>query len=66
MARYSVQPRGLIFVKAYGFLSFAKNMGKSIGKNISKNLCDKCSIKLLDNDKQSGTDAFKTASKREI
>ena len=25
---YSVQPRDRIFVKGYGFLSFAKNMGK--------------------------------------
>ena len=31
MTRYSVQPRDRIFVKGYGFLSFAKNMGKNIG-----------------------------------
>ena len=36
--RYSVQPRKQIFVKGYGFLSFARNMSKNIGKNISKNL----------------------------
>ena len=30
--RYSVQPRDLIFVKCYGFLSFAENMGKNIVK----------------------------------
>ena len=41
MARYSVQPRDRIFVKAYRFLSFAKNVGKNIGKNISKTLCGK-------------------------
>ena len=29
--RYSVQPRDRIFVKGYGFLSFAKNMGENIG-----------------------------------
>ena len=34
---YLVQPRDQIFVKGYGFLSFAGNMGKNIGKNISKN-----------------------------
>ena len=34
MARYSVQPRDRIFVKGYGFLPFAKNMGNSLGKNI--------------------------------
>ena len=31
MARYYVQPRDRIFVKGYGFLCFAKNMGKNIG-----------------------------------
>ena len=34
MTRYSVQPRDRIFVKCYGFLSFAKKMGKYIGKSI--------------------------------
>ena len=38
MTCYSGQPRDQIFVKGYGFLSFAKNMGRNIGKNISKNL----------------------------
>ena len=32
-----------IFVKGYGFLPFAKNMGKNTGKNISENLSSKCS-----------------------
>ena len=36
MMRYLVQPRDQTFVKGYGFLSFAKNMGRNIGKNISK------------------------------
>ena len=40
---YSVQPRDQIFVKGYGFLSFAKNMSQNIGKNISKNLSCKFS-----------------------
>ena len=31
--RYSVQPKDRIFVKGYGSLPFAKNMGKNIGKN---------------------------------
>ena len=62
MTRYSVQPRVRIFVKAYGFLSFARNMGK----NISKNLSSKYSQKLLDHAKQSATDALKTASKKVI
>ena len=36
MICYSVQPRGLIYLKGYWFMSFAKNMGKNISKN-SKN-----------------------------
>ena len=32
MTRYSVQPRDRIFVKDYGFLSFAKHMGKILVK----------------------------------
>ena len=39
------------FVKNYGFLCFAKNMGKNICKNVSKNLSGKYSQKLLDNAK---------------
>ena len=53
--RYSIEPRDRIYVKGYGFLSFAKNMGKS--------LSNKYSQKLLDNAKKSATDAIKTASK---
>ena len=64
--RYSIQPRDRIFVKGYGFLPFAKNIGKNIGKNISKNLSGKYSQKLNNYAKQSATDAFKTASKRGI
>ena len=66
MTRYSVQPRDRIFVKGYGFLLFAKNMGKSIGKNISKSLSGKYSQKALDHGKKSPTDALKTSSKRVI
>ena len=36
MTRHSVQPRGRIFVKVYGFLFLAKNICKNIGKNITK------------------------------
>ena len=32
-----IQPRHQIFAKAFGFLSFARNLGKNVGKNISKN-----------------------------
>ena len=56
--RYSIEPRDRRYVKGYGFLSFAKN----IGKNIS----NKYSQKLVDSAKRSSTDAIKTASKRAI
>ena len=46
--RYSVPPRNRIFVKVYGFLSFAKNMSKNIGKSISKILSVKYSQKFPD------------------
>ena len=66
MMRYSVHPRERILGKGYGFLSFAKKMGKNIGKNISKIVSGKYSQKRLDHAKQSATDAFKAASKRAI
>ena len=56
--RYSIEPRDRIYVKGYGFLSFAKNMGKS--------LSNKYGQKLLDSAKKYTTDAIKTASKRAI
>ena len=37
MTHYCVQLRYQIFMKRYGFLSSAKNMGKNIVKTISKN-----------------------------
>ena len=69
MTRYSFQPRDYIertFVKSYGFLSFAKNMGKNISKNISESSDSEYSQKLLDHSKQSAAYAFKTSSKRVI
>ena len=47
MKRYSVQPRDQIFVKGYGFLSFAKNMDRNIGKNTSKNFRENTRRKVL-------------------
>ena len=66
MMCHSVQQRDRIFIKGYGFLSFAKNRGKNIGKNISKKLSGKYSQKLLAHAKQSARNAFKTASKKSI
>ena len=51
---YSAEPRDRIYVKGYGFLSFAKNMSNKYGKN------------LVDTAKKCATDAIKTASKRAI
>ena len=45
MTHYSVQPRDQIFVKGYGFSSFARNMEKHIDKIIIKKLSSKCSHK---------------------
>ena len=66
MKNYSVQRRGRIFVKDYGFLSFAKSMSKNVGKNISKNVSGKYSPgvlairqKLLNHAKQPATNALK-------
>ena len=42
--RYSVEPTDRIYVKGYGFLSFAKN--------IDKNLSNKYGQKLLDSSKK--------------
>ena len=47
-------------------MSFAKNTGKNIGRNLSKNVNGKYSQKRLDHAKQSSTDAFETASEKEI
>ena len=51
--RCSIEPKD-----KYGYLSFAKNIGK--------NLSNKYSQKLLDAGKKSTTDAMNTASKRAI
>ena len=66
MTGYSVEHREWIFVRGYGFLSLAENIGKNISKNISKNLSGKYSQKLLNHAKQSATGAFETALKRVI
>ena len=56
--KYLIEPRDRIHVKGYGFLSFAKNMGKSVSNKYGQ--------KRLDSAKKSTTDAIKTASKRAI
>ena len=56
--RYSIKPKDRIYVKGYGFLSFAKKMGEC--------LSNKYGQKRFDSAKKSKTDAIKTASKRAI
>ena len=53
--RYSTESRDRIYAKGYGFLPFAKNMGK--------NLSNKYSQKRLDSAKKSTTDAIKSANR---
>ena len=50
--RYSLEPRDRVYVKGYGFMSFARSMSNKYGK------------KLVDTAKTSATDAIKTAFKR--
>ena len=56
--RYVIEPRDRTYVKRYGFLSFAKNIGKNLSNNYGQ--------KILDSAEKSTTDAIKTASKKAI
>ena len=38
--RYSIEPRERRYVKGYGFLSFARNLGNKNGKKINES-CNK-------------------------
>ena len=55
--RYSIESKDRIYVKGYGFLPFAKNMGKKLSSKYGQN---------AKNAKKSTIDAIKTASKRGI
>ena len=52
--RYSTEPRFRIYVKGYGFLSFAKKF------------CNKYGKKLMDTATKTGIDAAKIASKKVV
>ena len=52
--RYSVEPGDRVYVKGYGFMSFARSVSNKYGK------------KIVDTAKNSATDAIKTASIRAI
>ena len=62
---YSIEPRERRYVKGYGFLSFARNIGTHAAK-VAKNMSNKYSQKLVYTAKKSATYAIKTASKRAI
>ena len=51
--RYSIEPRDRMYVKGYGFMSFAENIGR--------NLSNKYSQRIIDTTNKSATDAIKTA-----
>ena len=63
--RYSIEPRERRYVKGYGFLSFARNLGTHATK-VAKNLNNKYGQKLADSAKKSATDALKIVGKRAI
>ena len=52
---YSIEPRERRYVKGYGFLSFAKNIGKDLSHKYGQNLVDAA--------KQSATDDSKLLAK---
>ena len=56
--RHSIEPKDRVYVKGYGFLSFAKNIGTR--------LSNKYGQIILDSTKKSTQDAIKTASKSVI
>ena len=51
--RYSIEPRDILYVKGYGFMSFAGSMSNKYGK------------KLVDTAKKSATDAIKLPLKKQ-
>ena len=63
--RYSIETIERRYVKDYGFLSFARNLGTYTTK-ATKNLNNKYSQKLADSVKKSATDALKIAGERAI
>ena len=50
--KYSIEPRDRTYLKRYGFLSFAENIGKHLSKKYGQ--------KLIDSAKQPTIDAIKT------
>ena len=63
--RYSIGPRERRYVKAYGFLSFAKKMGTHATK-VAKNLNNKYDQKLVDIAKKSATRSLRIVDKKAV
>ena len=55
--RYSIEPTDGIYVKGYGFLSFAKNMGKNLSNKYGQKSFDRA---------KSTSNSIKAASKRAV
>ena len=62
--RYSIEPRDRIYAKGYGFLSFAKNMGKSVTNKYGQQLLDSAKISATDAIKQHQKEQFKKPQKQ--
>ena len=62
---YSIEPRDKIYLKSYGFLLFAENIGKNAAKVVKK-ISNNYSQKLLHSAEKSIIDAIKTASKKQF
>ena len=69
--RYSLEPCYRKYVKAQGFMSFAKNIGNKYGRKIfdksidvGKNMSNKYGRKILDKSMDAGKDFAKIAGKK--
>ena len=56
--RFSIEPRDRIYVNGYGYLSYAKNIGKNLSNKSGQNIFDAA--------KKSTKDAIKIASKKVV
>ena len=62
---YSIKPKEKKYVKGYGFLSFAKNIGTYAAK-VAKNMSNKDSQKLVDTAKKICNRCYKDCFKKSI
>ena len=62
---HSIEPRERRYVKGYGLLSFARNLGTHATK-VAKSLNNKYGQKLAGSPKKSATDTLKIVVKRTI